>query len=168
MTTKKTMYDELARLEAERDEARQSAREERASRERCADLLTRTATALKGQAPPGVWHDWSDLPDVALRLRQQADPRCDGCGRGFTVASDAHTAGVVLCPACMSPGLVGVREGAAILGLNAGNFSRLHKRRPPGFPAPAVELACGPIWRRADIEGFVPHMKRRRRKNERG
>lgn len=36
-----------------------------ALRERMADLLTRTANALKGDPGPLRSHDWSDLPDVA-------------------------------------------------------------------------------------------------------
>lgn len=38
-----------------------------ALRERMADLLTRTANALKGDPGPLLRHDWSDLPDVAAR-----------------------------------------------------------------------------------------------------
>lgn len=36
-------------------------------RTRMADLLTRTANALKGDPGPLTMHDWSDLPDVAAR-----------------------------------------------------------------------------------------------------
>lgn len=48
--------------------------------DRLADLLTRTAAALKGSPPPLTLHDWSDLPDVAsdvadvARLKPYAAP----------------------------------------------------------------------------------------------
>ncbi len=41
--------------------------------DRLADLLTRTANALKGEPAPLTLHDWSDLPEVAARLRASAD-----------------------------------------------------------------------------------------------
>jgi hypothetical protein len=40
-----------------------------ALRERLADLLSRTAVALKGPEPPLTRWDWSDLPERALSLR---------------------------------------------------------------------------------------------------
>jgi hypothetical protein len=36
-----------------------------------ADLLTRTANALKGEPGPLMMHDWSDLPEVAAKARQE-------------------------------------------------------------------------------------------------
>jgi hypothetical protein len=38
---------------------------------RMADLLNRTATALKGEPKPLSMHDWSDLPVIADTLRTQ-------------------------------------------------------------------------------------------------
>jgi hypothetical protein len=46
--------------------------EERALRERLADILTRTANALKGTPPPTVFHSWHDLPAMAARMRREA------------------------------------------------------------------------------------------------
>lgn len=40
---------------------------------RLSQLLTETAEALKGPPPPNVWHDWSDLPGVALLLKADRD-----------------------------------------------------------------------------------------------
>ena len=36
-------------------------------------LLERTANALKGLPGPLHMHDWSDLPDVAARIRTERD-----------------------------------------------------------------------------------------------
>ena len=40
-------------------------------RERLADLLSRTAVALKGPEPPLTRWDWSDLPERAMSLRAE-------------------------------------------------------------------------------------------------
>ena len=37
-------------------------------REKLGHLLTRTAAALKGEPPAGVWHSWHDLPEKAAQL----------------------------------------------------------------------------------------------------
>src|SRR5690606_21395758 len=39
-------------------------------REKLGHLLTRTAAALKGEPPAGVWHSWHDLPERAERLKE--------------------------------------------------------------------------------------------------
>lgn len=44
------------------NEALEALSEERQLRERLAELLRRTAIALKGPEPEDVYHDWSDLP----------------------------------------------------------------------------------------------------------
>ncbi len=41
---------------------------------RMANLLTRTAVALKGEPAPLSSHDWSDLPEVAGQLREALRP----------------------------------------------------------------------------------------------
>jgi hypothetical protein len=40
---------------------------------RMADLLARTAAALKGPPRPLMMHDWSDLPAVAARVCRERD-----------------------------------------------------------------------------------------------
>lgn len=40
---------------------------------RVSELLTKTANALKGEPEPLHMHDWSDLPKVALKLKQERD-----------------------------------------------------------------------------------------------
>lgn len=39
-------------------------------REKLGHLLTRTAAALKGEPPAGVWHSWHDLPEKAAQLAE--------------------------------------------------------------------------------------------------
>src|SRR5690606_16850711 len=39
-------------------------------REKLGHLLTRTAAALKGEPPAGVWHSWHDLPERAAQLAE--------------------------------------------------------------------------------------------------
>lgn len=43
--------------------------EETALREKLADILTRTANALKGPPAENALHGWHDLPEVAERLQ---------------------------------------------------------------------------------------------------
>lgn len=40
-------------------------------REKLGHLLTRTAAALKGEPPAGVWHSWHDLPEKAAQLAER-------------------------------------------------------------------------------------------------
>ena len=56
----------LARVEQERDE-------DDRLRTRMADLLTRTANALKGQPEPLHLHDWSELPIIAASVAMERD-----------------------------------------------------------------------------------------------
>jgi hypothetical protein len=42
-------------------------------RDRMANLLDRTAVALKGRPSPGVMHDWADLPSVATAVIAERD-----------------------------------------------------------------------------------------------
>jgi hypothetical protein len=56
--------------------------------------------------------------------------------------------------------LVGAKEAADILKIGTPNFSHLRndeekKGEDSIFPQPVVRLACGPIWKRADIESFA-------------
>lgn len=54
--------------------------------------------------------------------------------------------------------LVGVHEACELLGISKPALA--DRRRParyrakPEFPAPLVELNCGPIWLRADVEAY--------------
>jgi len=49
--------------------------------------------------------------------------------------------------------VVGLAEVAELLGVSKRTASRYTLR--PEFPAPAVELAMGPIWHRADVEAWM-------------
>jgi hypothetical protein len=57
-------YEEIEQLKINLDE-------ERRLREKLADLLERTANALKGPPAYLYSHDWSDLPKVATQLRDE-------------------------------------------------------------------------------------------------
>ena len=49
-------------------------------------LLHMTANALKGDPPENVWHDWSDLPKVALATVAEMGKAADeAMERGFLV-----------------------------------------------------------------------------------
>jgi hypothetical protein len=54
------------------DEATQANDEYEALLDRLSQILTETAAALKGEPGPLRMHDWSDLPEVARRLRERA------------------------------------------------------------------------------------------------
>ena len=66
------MLAEIDSLRAELAEARAEADECRDLRERMSAILTATANALKGDPPPLMLHDWSDLPAAAEALRHAA------------------------------------------------------------------------------------------------
>lgn len=51
------------------------------------------------------------------------------------------------------PALMGVSEIARLLNVSPSRASHITHRED--FPAPEVELACGPIWRRSKVEGFA-------------
>ncbi len=46
---------------------------------RLAELLTGVANAIKGEPPPLVLHDWSDLPKLAGRLRKACAAALEVC-----------------------------------------------------------------------------------------
>ncbi len=50
--------------------------------------------------------------------------------------------------------LVGVKEAAAMLGVQRSNFIRDYADRP-GFPRPIAELASGRVWLRGQIDSYV-------------
>lgn len=57
-------------LRAEVERLRADLMESDEIREKLGHLLTRTAAALKGEPPEGVWHSWHDLPERAERLKE--------------------------------------------------------------------------------------------------
>ena len=63
--------------------------------------------------------------------------------------------------------LAGVAEAAALLGISKAVLcARRARRRCPGdvlpqFPAPVAELACGPVWERAQLEAYAGEAERR-------
>ena len=68
----------FARAAAEVEELRRDLEENEALRERMADLLSRTAVALRGPEPPLTRWSWHDLPEraaaavVAIEVMQRA------------------------------------------------------------------------------------------------
>ena len=50
--------------------------------------------------------------------------------------------------------LVGVKEAAAMLGVERSNFIRDYADKPD-FPRPVVELASGRVWLRGQIEAYA-------------
>lgn len=56
--------------------------------------------------------------------------------------------------------LVGLQEAAKLLGISKSTLSE--RRRAGTFPDPVVELACGPIWQRAQIEAHGTAYRRQR------
>jgi cell division septum initiation protein DivIVA len=74
---------EHERLRAEVERLRTDLMESDEIREKLRHLLTRTAAALKGDPPAGVWHSWHDLPELAAQLAEALergawDPRAAG------------------------------------------------------------------------------------------
>lgn len=69
-----TRFDEIQALREETQALREEVTEYVRETGVLADLLTRTADALKGPPPPLVSHSWHDLPQVAARLRKAAPP----------------------------------------------------------------------------------------------
>lgn len=62
---------ENARLQAEVKMLRTDLMESDEIRETLGQILTRTAAALKGDPPAGVWHSWHDLPELAAAIRER-------------------------------------------------------------------------------------------------
>lgn len=58
--------------------------------------------------------------------------------------------------------LVGVKEAAAMLGVQRSNFVRDYADKA-GFPRPVVELATGRVWLRGQIEAYVRARPARKR-----
>lgn len=61
---------EVEALRAEVKKLRADLMESDEIREKLGHLLTRTAAALKGEPPAGVWHSWHDLPEKATQLAE--------------------------------------------------------------------------------------------------
>lgn len=61
---------EVEALRAEVERLRTDLMEYDEIREKLGHLLTRTAAALKGEPPAGVWHSWHDLPEKAAQLAE--------------------------------------------------------------------------------------------------
>jgi uncharacterized protein YuzE len=55
---------------------------------------------------------------------------------------------------------VGVKEAAALIGVQRSNFVRDYADKPD-FPRPAIELATGRIWLRSQVEGYLRSRKSR-------
>jgi len=60
----------IERLQAEVEQLQADLAESDEIREKLGHLLTRTAAALKGEPPAGVWHSWHDLPEKATQLAE--------------------------------------------------------------------------------------------------
>src|SRR5256886_5095600 len=50
--------------------------------------------------------------------------------------------------------IVGVKEAAAMLGVEKSNFVRDYANKPQ-FPTPVAELASGRFWLRSDVERYM-------------
>lgn len=57
--------------------------------------------------------------------------------------------------------LIGVKEAAALVGVQRSNFVRDYADKP-GFPAPVVELGTGRIWLRSQVLQYVAGKANRR------
>ena len=68
----------IERLHAEVEQLQADLAESDEIREKLGQLLTRTATALKGEPPEGTWHSWHDLPEKATQLAE-ALRELEGC-----------------------------------------------------------------------------------------
>lgn len=68
MADAELLQAEIERLRAEVERLRADLMESDEIREKLGHLLTRTAAALKGEPPAGVWHSWHDLPEKAAQL----------------------------------------------------------------------------------------------------
>lgn len=62
--------EQVEALRAEVERLRTDLMESDEIREKLGHLLTRTAAALKGEPPAGVWHSWHDLPEKATQLAE--------------------------------------------------------------------------------------------------
>jgi len=64
--------------------------------------------------------------------------------------------------------LVGSAEAAKLLEIGPTNFSHLRKKmtdaNDESFPAPVIQLQCGPIWKTSDMVKFKKHYDARRRR----
>ena len=58
--------------------------------------------------------------------------------------------------------LVGVKESAALVGVQPSNFVRDYANKP-GFPTPVVELGNGRIWLRSQVLKFVEDKQGRKK-----
>lgn len=69
-----TRFDEIKELREETQALREDVTDYVHQTGILADLLTRTANALKGTPPPLTSHSWHDLPEVADRMRRAVPP----------------------------------------------------------------------------------------------
>jgi len=82
--------DEIVALRAEVERLRTDLMESDEIREKLGHLLTRTAAALKGEPPEGVWHSWHDLPEKAAQLVERVQRDEALLRQALEVLSRAH------------------------------------------------------------------------------
>ena len=90
----------------------------------------------------------SHQAEIVARM-QRVREEMDQCAEWWAqIATDAASTEPVT-----GPDLLGVHEVAALTG-RARETIHTHRRRG-NFPPPLVELACGPIWLRSDIQRWI-------------
>ncbi len=95
---------------------------------------------------------------VAQSIRVAEDIVLDLDGNGQLVGIELLNASARLDLDNVSEGtgelIVGVKEAAAMLGVEKSNFVRDYANKPQ-FPAPVAELASGRFWLRSDVERYM-------------
>jgi hypothetical protein len=99
---------EIEALRAEVERLRTDLMESDEIREKLRHLLTRTAAALKGEPPAGVWHSWHDLPEKVAQLADALEA-LKAEAAGFKVDAERYRwvrAEAYLCPDSVEHGKI--------------------------------------------------------------
>ena len=102
---------------------------------------------------------------VTKSIRATADVALDFDKDGHLVGLDIMNASDVLTTDYVNihlDALVGVKEAAALIGMQKSNFVR-DVANHSDFPEPVAELATGRVWLRSQVEGFAASHRRSRK-----